>query len=83
MGLKRYFANKTIFLDTAPLIYYIEEHPAFVQSLNELFVEGEKTPDAIQLAAAIHHATDCFLTNDKRLKPIREANVILLDEINE
>jgi predicted nucleic acid-binding protein len=29
--------NKTIFLDTAPIIYYIEDHPKFRIKLNELF----------------------------------------------
>jgi predicted nucleic acid-binding protein len=41
MGLNRKYEDKTIFLDTAPLIYYIEENKAYANLLNELFTEGE------------------------------------------
>ena len=37
MGLIKSLYGKKIFLDTAPLIYYIEENNAYVQKLNELF----------------------------------------------
>jgi len=37
MGLIKSLYGKKIFLDTAPLIYYIEESHACVQKLNELF----------------------------------------------
>jgi predicted nucleic acid-binding protein len=40
-----------------------------------------KIPDAIQLAAAINRSAEYFLTNDKRLKSIKEVNVILLGKI--
>jgi predicted nucleic acid-binding protein len=145
MGLTEKFANKKIFLDTAPLIYYIEENPYFAKPLNELFVAGEKkechfvssiitlievlvlpmrekrddiikkyemilthsssmeivdinvkiakttarlradyslkTPDAIQIATALHCSADYFLTNDKRLKSIKEISIILLEDL--
>ena len=137
--------GKKIFLDTAPLIYYIEEHSYFAPLLNELFLlKGKeecqfissvitltevlvlplrekkldlaqkyetimtssksielvdisvktakitaqlrakyalKTPDAIQLAVAIHHSADYFLTNDKRLKTVCEIKIITLEDL--
>jgi predicted nucleic acid-binding protein len=40
-----------------------------------------KTPDAIQIATALHCSADYFLTNDKRLKSIKEINIILLEDL--
>jgi len=37
MGLKNKFLQKTFFLDTAPLIYYIEGHSNYKEKLIELF----------------------------------------------
>ena len=37
MGLIKSLHGKKIFLDTAPLIYYIEDNNIYVQKLNELF----------------------------------------------
>jgi predicted nucleic acid-binding protein len=145
MGLTKALAGKKIFLDTAPLIYFIEEHPYYASSLNELFIsegkpfcqlvssvitltevlvlpmrEGKndlaqkyetillnspsieiveinveiakitaqlrakyslKTPDAIQIATAIYCTADYFLTNDKRLKSIKEIKIITLEDL--
>lgn len=40
-----------------------------------------RTPDAIQLAAAIYGEADLFISNDKKLKDISEIKCIYLDEI--
>lgn len=40
-----------------------------------------RTPDALQLAAAIVSKCEAFLTNDKNIKNINELNIILLDEL--
>jgi hypothetical protein len=37
MGLIEKFRNKRIFLDTAPLIYYIEERQGSIEILDPLF----------------------------------------------
>lgn len=37
MGLKERFFEKTFFLDTAPIIYFIEENPRYHRRLFELF----------------------------------------------
>lgn len=42
MGLIQRLKNKTVFLDTAPLIYYIEENPQYSTILNKLFLENSK-----------------------------------------
>lgn len=133
----------TIFIDTAPIIYYIEAHPQFGQLAKEVvssFQSGEidafssvitlvevltkpieagdeklarkfaeflkygrnfslieistsiaekagrlrgqysglRTIDAIQIAAAIEVRADIFITNDKKLKQIKEIKVLVL-----
>lgn len=135
----------SIFLDTAPVIYYIEGHPHFgplakeavdafrservrafssVVTLTEVLskpIEADdeklakkfaeflkhgrnltlveiseeiaeaagrlrgkykdlRTIDAIQIAAAIDVKADTFLTNDKRLKKVKEIKVMVLKE---
>lgn len=40
-----------------------------------------RTPDALQVAAAIEGKADYFLTNDLRLKVITEINVIRIAEL--
>ena len=137
--------NKIVFLDTAPLIYFIEGHSVFQQQLRKLFllndqnyfkfltstitlleilvkplragdlkvVENYKTiltnstgitifeinnsiafkaaeirakynihtPDALQIATSIEWKADYFLTNDFRLKAIKELKIIMPQEL--
>ena len=42
MGLIQKLKNTKVFLDTAPLIYYIEESPKYSPILNKLFLENSK-----------------------------------------
>ena len=42
---------------------------------------GVKLGDALQLAASIDCGCDSFLTNDKRLKQVAEANVVYLGDL--
>ena len=145
MGLIQKLKNKNVFLDTAPLIYYIEESPKYSPILNKLFLEnskgeflfqtsvitllevlvlpmrqneiqlveqyknilcnspsidifdlnieiakraadyrakyGLKTPDSIQVATAVYASADYFLTNDIRLKAVKELEILVLDEL--
>jgi predicted nucleic acid-binding protein len=145
MGLIQKLTNKIVFLDTAPLIYYIEEKQQYLPLLDKLFLANSKgrfllktsvvtlievlvepirqnefllveqyqkilcnsptveildinieiskksaelrakyglrTPDAIQLATAIYASADYFLTNDLRLKVVKEIEVLVLDEL--
>jgi len=144
MGLKEDFSNKTVFIDTTPLIYFIEGHSQFQDQLLKVFQANEKgeihfqtstltllevlvqpirhqrtdlvekyeeilsnspnfeihqidvstskkaaelraiyslkTPDAIQLVTSINKNADCFFTNDKQLKQVKEVEVRTLEE---
>ncbi len=40
-----------------------------------------RTPDALQIAAALENACDAFLCNDKNLKRVTELKILILDEI--
>lgn len=40
-----------------------------------------KLADALQLAAAIESGCDAFLTNDRQMKQVKQANVLLLDDL--
>jgi predicted nucleic acid-binding protein len=42
---------------------------------------GLRTPDALQLAAALQAGAGGFITNDGRLKGVAELEVVLLDEL--
>jgi predicted nucleic acid-binding protein len=139
------FKGKLVFLDTAPLIYFIEGHSQYQQKLKQLFAlndEGDfrflsstitllevlvkplkvgenkiveqyktiltnaegidifeitihitikaaelrekyniRTPDALQVATAIERQADYFLTNDLRLKSVKEIKLVTLSEL--
>ena len=145
MGLIQKLTNKKVFLDTAPLIYYIEENKQYSPILDKLFLAnskgnflfqtsvitllevlvlpmrqneqklveqyqnilcdsptinilelnveitkiaagirakyGLKTPDSIQIATAIYGSAEYFLTNDIRLKTVKEIETLVLDEL--
>jgi predicted nucleic acid-binding protein len=145
MGLIQKVTNKVIFLDTAPLIYYIEEKQKYLPLLDKLFLANSKgrflfktsvitllevlvepirqkefrlveqyqnilcnsptfeildinieiskksaelragyglrTPDALQMATAKYTSADYFITNDIRLKVVKEIEVLVLDEL--
>jgi len=42
---------------------------------------GLKTPDSIQLATALSNSADFFLTNDIRLKSVKEIEMLILDDL--
>lgn len=136
----------TLFIDTAPIIYYIEAHPQFgplAKEVFDLFLSGRITAfssvitltevlpkpiqagdnklarkfaeflehginfnmleittsiaedagklrghyldlralDAIQIAAAVHAGADAFVTNDKKLRQVKEIKVVVLADL--
>lgn len=129
--------GKVVSLDTAPLIYFIEENQTYLETVRPFFEamdwgefsvvtsiitllevlvhpfrDGDtalaqqyrdillsqdvaeeaarlrathniRTPDAIQMATAIHAGASFFLTNDDRLPALPELTVLVLDELRE
>lgn len=62
-------------------IYSIDE--TIVDLAAQLRAKNElKTPDAIHIATAIAKGADYFLTNDRRLKKIKEIKIITLNDID-
>jgi predicted nucleic acid-binding protein len=60
----------------APVSVVVAERAADLRARNNL-----KTPDALQVAVAIHAGCDAFLSNDSGLKRVTEIRVLLLDEL--
>ena len=65
-------------LTTTLLSYEIAEEAARLRAEHNI-----RTPDAIQLATAIHEGASFFLTNDARLPSPPTLQVLVLDELNE
>lgn len=145
MGSIERFLEKRLFIDTAPIIYFIEGKHEFKDRLFKIFEGNEKgkfqlqtsvitltevlvrplklgrkdlarqyesillnspffdiyqidivsaitaaelrathnikTPDALQIATALNHGADFFLTNDKALKSVNEIEVLLPQDL--
>ena len=41
---------------------------------------GLRTPDALQIAACLAHGAEAFVTNDRRLRRVKEIDVKVLDD---
>lgn len=41
-----------------------------------------RTPDAIQLATAVHQQADIFVTNDRHLKQFNQLEILILDDFS-
>lgn len=41
---------------------------------------GVRTPDALQVAASLHAGATAFVTNDVRLRRVRDLEVVILDD---
>jgi len=59
-----------------PISVTIAERAALIRAQYNL-----RTPDAIQIATALHCECDTFLTNDVKLKRLTELRVLVLDEL--
>jgi predicted nucleic acid-binding protein len=60
-------------LDTVSCIYFIEEHPTYLP-----LVEPVRTPDALQIAAALSGRCVALVTNDRELRAIAGLEVMRL-----
>jgi len=83
-----------VFIDTAPIIYLLEDHPLFSESSRKIVGEykemalgaarlrakyvGLKAMDSFQLACALDKNCSVFLTNDKQLRQVEEIECRLL-----
>ena len=67
MGLIKSIYGKKIFIDTAPLIYYIEGNNIYTQKLNELF----------SIQSHCHFITSVITLSEVLVKPYREGNARL------
>lgn len=63
----------TIPLDAAVAIHAAELRAKYKS-------QNLRTPDAIQLAVALQEGCQAFITNDKRLKVVKEIEVLVLDD---
>jgi predicted nucleic acid-binding protein len=61
---------------TVPVSEMIAEEAAQLRARH-----GLRTPDAIQLATAIHSGASSFLTNDSRLPGFASLNVLVLNQL--
>ena len=64
-------------LTTVPMTQEIAEEAARLRSIYRKI----RTPDAIQLATAIHANASFFLTNDARLSSLPNLKILQLDEL--
>ena len=75
MGLKEEFTNKTVFIDTTPLIYFIEGHSQFQDQLLEVFQANEK--------GAIHFQTSTLTLLEVLVQPLRHKRTDLVEKYEE
>ncbi len=66
MELISSLANKKIFLDSSPIIYYIEDHPVYAKLIDEII---EKFESSLVLSTSVITITDVFV------KPIFENQI--------
>jgi predicted nucleic acid-binding protein len=69
-------------LSTYPTLTIVEVDIGLADLAADLRAKyGLRTPDALQLAAALQAGAGGFITNDSRLKGVAELEVVLLDEL--
>ena len=70
MGLIKSIYGKKIFLDTTPLIHYIEENNVYVQKLNELF----------SIQSHCQFITSVITLSEVLVMPLKEGNTRLAEQ---
>lgn len=75
MGLKEEFSNKTVFIDTTPLIYFIEGHSQFQDLLMKVFQANEK--------GEIHFQTSTLTLLEVLVQPLRYQRTDLVEKYEE
>ncbi len=72
MGLVKIFQDKTVFLDTAPLIYYIEANKKYSNILDKLFAGNEQKK--------FQFSTSVLTLMELLVHPIRKKETKLIKE---
>ena len=73
MGLIRELYGRKIFLDTAPLIYFMEDENSFLPLLNDLFSPSNKC----------RFVTSVITLSEVLVMPLREGRTQLAEQYNE
>ncbi len=69
-------------LSSYPHLSIVEIDQAVARRAADLRAKhGIRTPDALQIAAALIHGATGFISNDKAVKRVRDIQVLLLDEV--
>lgn len=85
------FRNKNTDLQNRYREILLESSNFFTLNISPLIAETAaqlranynlRTPDALQIAAALENGCDAFLCNDKNLKRIKELRVLILGELS-
>jgi predicted nucleic acid-binding protein len=80
-GKQEVVRDYEFFLTTFPNLSFVSMGLEVARRAADLRADYRfRAPDAIQLATALVHGATAFLTNDKKLKPTNELNVIILDD---
>ena len=75
MGLKAEFLNKTVFIDTTPLIYFIEGHSQFQDQLLKVFQANENVE--------IHFQTSTLTLLEVLVQPVKDQRTDLIEKYEE
>ncbi len=75
-AIYRSFLLNSAYLSLVPVTATVAERAAQLRANHQL-----RTPDALQIAAALEAQCDAFLTNDMRLQRVSEIPVILFDDL--
>jgi predicted nucleic acid-binding protein len=69
------------YLTTFPNLTFFEMGLDVAKKASDLrAVDRIKTPDAIQVATALHYGATMFITNDRSFERVKEIEVLLLDK---
>ena len=70
---------KRVFVDTAPIIYYLENSSLYMDSIKKFFIKCIE--ENIQIASAIVSGCDMFFTNDKQLRQEKELPCMTMEDL--
>jgi len=75
MGFLTHLVGKTVALDSAPLIYFVEGHPTFFQIVKPFFEAVQRGDISVTISA--------IAITEVLVHPMKQGNVALVDEFRE